>query len=150
MRWAIHSIQRGSHTWSWRPAKTARFARRLHNALGIWTLALIFIWAITAVYLCFPDPFEWTIDYFDANLEDERRPADWLVRAVVNLHFGRAYGMTMKWVWMALGLVPAVLFITGGITWWVRVIRPRRKGAAAAKGAGEAVLPPLAEEGVNS
>jgi uncharacterized iron-regulated membrane protein len=132
-----------------KPAKTARFARRLHNALGIWTLALIFIWAVTAVYLCFPDPFEWTIDYFDADLNDDRRPADWLVRAIVNLHFGRAYGMTMKWVWMALGLVPAVLFITGGITWWVRVIRPRRKGAAATKGAGEAALPPLAEEGVN-
>jgi uncharacterized iron-regulated membrane protein len=132
------------------PAKTARFARRLHNSLGIWTLALIFLWALTAVYLCFPDPFEWTIDYFDADLNDARRPADWLVRLLVNLHFGRNWGMTVKWLWMVLGLVPAVLFITGGITWYARVVRRRTAAAAKADAAGDAVVPSLAEEGAKS
>jgi uncharacterized iron-regulated membrane protein len=115
-----------------KPAKSARFARRLHNALGIWILALVLIWAVTAVYFSFPDPFEWTIDYFDKDLTDDQRPGDWLVRALVNVHFGRSWGMTVKWVWVVVGLVPAVLFITGCITWWARVVRRRNAGAALA------------------
>jgi uncharacterized iron-regulated membrane protein len=130
------------------PAKSARFARRLHNALGIWTLTLIFIWAITAVYFSFPDPFEWTIDYFDNDLTDAQRPGDGLVRALVNLHFGRSWGMPGKLAWVALGLVPAVLFVTGCITWWVRVVRRRRADAAIADRTDDQ-SPSLAEEGVH-
>jgi uncharacterized iron-regulated membrane protein len=132
-----------------KPAKSARFARRLHNALGIWMLALIFVWAITAVYFSFPDPFEWTIDYFDGDLTDDRRPGDWLMRALVNIHFGRSWGMTVKYIWVVLGLVPAVLFITGGITWWVRVVRKQAAGAALVGAAGEPAVP-LAEQGARN
>jgi uncharacterized iron-regulated membrane protein len=132
-----------------KPAKSARFARRLHNANGIWVLALILIWAVTAVYFSFPDPFEATIDYFDKDLTDDRRPGDWLVRLLVNIHFGRNWGMTVKYVWVVLGLVPAALFITGGITWWARVVRRRGAEAAIASQAQEPA-PALAEEGVRS
>jgi uncharacterized iron-regulated membrane protein len=130
-----------------KPAKTARFARRLHNALGFWVLALLLVWAITAVYFSFPDPFEATIDYFDKDLTDDRRPGDWLVRLLVNIHFGRSWGLTVKYLWVVLGLVPAVLFITGGITWWARVVRRQTAGQAAADG-GDGPDAPLAEEGV--
>jgi len=132
-----------------KPAKSARFARRLHNALGIWLFALILLWAVTAVYLCFPDPFEWTIDYFDKDLADDRRPGDWLVRLLVNLHFGRSWGMTVKLAWVVLGLVPAVLFVTGFVTWWVRVVRRRKAGAAIPARADEPAIASLAEEGIN-
>ena len=132
-----------------KPAKSARFARRLHNALGVWLFALILIWAVTAVYLCFPDPFEWTIDYFDKDLADDRRPGDWLVRLLVNLHFGRSWGMTVKLAWVVLGLVPAVLFVTGFVTWWVRVVRRRTAGAAIPDRASDPAITSLAEEGVN-
>jgi uncharacterized iron-regulated membrane protein len=126
-----------------KPAKSARFARRLHNAFGIWMLALILVWAVTAVYFSFPDPFEWTIDYFDNDLTDDRRPGDWLVKALVDVHFGRSWGMTGKLVWVVFGLVPAALFITGCITWWSRVVRRR---------AAAAVEPPaaLAEDGARN
>lgn len=130
-----------------KPAKSARFARRLHNALGIWLLALILIWAVTAVYFSFPDPFERVIDYFDDDLTDFERP-DAVVRTLVNLHFGRAWGMTVKWAWVAFGLVPAALFITGAITWWVRVVR--RRGRAIMDRASEPLIVPVAEEGANS
>jgi len=130
-----------------KPAKSARFARRLHNSLGFWVFALLLLWAVTAVYLCFPDPFEWTIDYFDTDLTDDRRPGDWLVRLLVNLHFGRSWGMSFKWAWMVLGLVPAVLFITGGITWWARTVRRR---AAMADRETEPALAAIAEEGVSN
>jgi uncharacterized iron-regulated membrane protein len=131
-----------------KPAKSARFARRLHNALGIWVLALVLIWAVTAVYFSFPDPFEWTIDYFDEDLTDDQRPGDWLVRFLVNVHFGRSWGMTVKLVWVVLGLIPAVLFVTGGITWWARVVRQRRASTASADRAAEPA-PSLVEEGVH-
>ena len=130
-----------------KPAKSARFARRLHNALGFWMLALIFIWALTAVYFSFPDPFEATIDYFDDDLTDDQRPGDWLVRLLVNIHFGRSWGITVKWIWVAIGLVPAVLFVTGGITWYARVVRRRKAELADRAGEPDA---PLAEEGVSN
>jgi uncharacterized iron-regulated membrane protein len=133
-----------------KPAKSSRFARRLHNALGFWTFLLLLLWAVTAVYLCYPDPFEWTIDYFDADLNDDRRPADWLVRLLVNLHFGRNWGMTVKWLWMVLGLVPAALFVTGFVTWYARVVRRRRAEDAMADGAAEPALASLAEDPVQS
>ena len=129
-----------------KPVKSARFARRLHNSLGFWVFALLLLWAVTAVYLCFPDPFEWTIDYFDTDLTDDRRPGDWLVRLLVNLHFGRSWGMSFKWAWMVLGLVPAALFITGGITWWARTVRRR----AMADRETEPALAAIAEEGVSN
>jgi uncharacterized iron-regulated membrane protein len=129
-----------------KPAKSARFARRLHSAFGIWLLALILIWAVTAVYFAFPDPFEWTIDYFDTDLADDQRPGDGFVRALVNLHFGRSWGMPVKWAWVAFGLVPAALFVTGFITWWARVARRRKAGAALADRASEATVPPATEE----
>jgi uncharacterized iron-regulated membrane protein len=136
-----------------KPAKSARFARRLHNALGIWALALILIWAVTAVYFSFPDPFEATIDYFDNDLTDDQRPADWLVRGLVNLHFGRSWGVAVKVAWIAFGLIPAVLFITGGITWWVRVVHRRRSAAfmnRTGQPAASLVEEELADEGVRN
>jgi uncharacterized iron-regulated membrane protein len=131
-----------------KPAKSARFARRLHNTLGIWTFALIFIWAITAVYFSFPDSFEWTIDYFDDELTDAERPGDEFVRTLVNLHFGRSWGMAGKLAWVVLGLVPAVLFVTGCITWWARVVRRRRVDTATVDRADDPP-PSLADEGVH-
>jgi uncharacterized iron-regulated membrane protein len=130
-----------------RPAKSARFARRLHNALGIWVLVLAFVWGITAVYFSFPDPFEKTIDYFDEDMTDAYRPGNEFLRTLVNLHFGRSWGMPVKLAWVALGLIPAVLFVTGFITWWVRVVRRRGTSATLADRDWE---PPaaLAEEGV--
>jgi uncharacterized iron-regulated membrane protein len=55
--------------------------------------------------------------------------------------------MSVKYLWVVLGLVPAVLFVTGGITWWARVVRKRGAAAALADRAG-ARDSELAEEAV--
>lgn len=128
-----------------KPAKSARFARRLHNALGVWVLGMLFVWALTAVYFSFPDPFERVIDYFDDDLGDFERP-DAVLRTLVNLHFGRAWGMSVKLAWVVLGLVPAALFVTGFITWRSRLVARRR---AETERAGEPRLPAAAGEGAN-
>jgi uncharacterized iron-regulated membrane protein len=57
--------------------------------------------------------------------------------------------MTVKVAWIVLGLVPAVLFVTGFVTWWVRVVRRRTAGAAIPDRASDPAIASLAEEGVN-
>jgi uncharacterized iron-regulated membrane protein len=113
------------------PAKTRRFALRLHNALGLWSIGLVFVWAITAVYFAFPAPFEGLLDFFDADPSDLDRPGDPLLQAAIKLHFGRFGGMPGRLLWIALGLTPAALFVTGLIMWWTRSGRVRRRAWAA-------------------
>ena len=36
----------------------------LHSAIGFWSFALIFMWAITGVYLVFPLPFQRAVNFF--------------------------------------------------------------------------------------
>ncbi len=49
----------------------------------------------------------------------------WLSR----LHFGRFGGWPIKALWTVLGLIPLLLFITGALMWWNRVLRPRLQKA---------------------
>lgn len=44
---------------------------------------------------------------------------------VARVHFGRFGGTFTKVSWFAIGLLPPVLFVTGAIMWWNRVVRPR-------------------------
>jgi uncharacterized iron-regulated membrane protein len=46
---------------------------------------------------------------------------DW----VAPLHVGSFGGMTVRIAWLILGLAPPLLFVTGFIMWWSRVVRPR-------------------------
>jgi uncharacterized iron-regulated membrane protein len=100
-----------------------RFARRLHNALGFWAFALLFVWAITAVYFAFPEWFERAIDGLDPDPTDAERPGADVVSTLVRLHFGRFGGMTGRLAWILLGLIPAVMFVTGFVTWRARATR---------------------------
>jgi uncharacterized iron-regulated membrane protein len=44
---------------------------------------------------------------------------------VVRLHFGRWPSKTLQAVWVIMGLVPAVMLVTGAFMWWHRVVRKR-------------------------
>jgi uncharacterized iron-regulated membrane protein len=35
---------------------------------------------------------------------------------------------TTKAIWAVFGLAPAIMFVTGAIIWWNRVLRPSRRG----------------------
>ena len=43
-------------------------------------------------------------------------------------------------VWVVLGLVPAMMFVTGMLMWWNRVVRQRLRGSVVAR-----QLEPVAE-----
>jgi uncharacterized iron-regulated membrane protein len=122
----VHSLKVG------KPQASRRFVRQLHNLLGVLSFLLLFVWAITAIYFAFPEPFEGTIDYFDPDLNDLERPGEWVVLELIKLHFGRFGGLPVRFLWAALGLLPAILFITGFIYWWSGVAR-RRVAARAAR-----------------
>lgn len=123
-RWR-HSLLPG------KPARSRRFAQRLHNALGIWTLVPLLIWAFTGAYFVFPGPVEHTLDFLDDDPTDFERPGEAALLLLVKLHFGRFGGVSGRLLWIALGLLPAVLFVTGFIPWWARILSARRRAAAA-------------------
>jgi uncharacterized iron-regulated membrane protein len=87
------------------------FNWELHSAVGFWTFALVFLWALTGVYFTFPRLFA----VF----------GDPIISFFVTLHFGRTYGLPVKIIWAIGGLMPPVLFVTGAIMWWNRFFRSR-------------------------
>ena len=117
---------------SWRRSLVAnwtgnwkRFNWGLHSALGFWSFAFVFVWAVSGIYLVFPDPFTAVIDYLQPD-EAQRglRAGDEVLRWVARLHFGRFAGWPIKTLWFLIGFAPVILFITGAIMWWNRVLSP--------------------------
>lgn len=109
-----------------------RFTWDLHSAVGFWTVALIFTWASTGSYLVFQESLAPIVDYIEPSDEEsfEPRVIDDFLSWLPSLHFGRFRGLrnppltlTLKVVWVVLGLAPAALFTTGGLMWWNRVLR---------------------------
>ena len=104
-----------------------RFTWDLHNVVGFWIFALIFMWAFTGVYLVFQQGFAAVVDYLQPYPPDEQifalRSVDKLLVWLPRLHFGRYGGMPMKVAWAIFGLAPPILFVTGAIMWWNRVLR---------------------------
>ncbi len=193
----------------------------LHSAVGFWSFGLVFMWAVTGIFLIWPSPFQQTVNYFspliqyrldlpseeevgeasgglggvfaqpassegavvtDANpgIDEEGReefvgfgelesdaPAepesgiirldsgygpvpgeakgkggrrqmrrsagDIFLRWFYYLHFGNFMGWKVKALWVVLGLIPSMLFVTGLIMWWNRVITPKLTSRRRAK-----------------
>jgi len=113
----------------------------LHSALGFWFFAFILLWGITGMYLSFPQVFAAGFDFLEPF--DESTPVERVVDRIqywlAYLHFGRLGGRgipgcgrglcdsTTKVIWAAFGLVPPLMFVTGALMWWNRVIRPARR-----------------------
>lgn len=133
----------------------------LHSAFGFWGFGLVFMWAVTGIFVVWPVPVERVINHFSPLIQyalpddpDEpqaaltapvfaqpgpgdfkrgkrgrqpirRSAGDQVVRWLYYLHFGNFAGNKTKAAWVVLGLLPALLFFTGTIMWWNRVISPR-------------------------
>ncbi len=102
-----------------------RFTWDLHSVLGFWVFALILMWAVSGIYLAYPNSFYDVGDFLVAHGAGRATShridvlIDWLVR----LHFGRTFGLWAKVLWVILGLVPGALIVTGALMWWNRVLR---------------------------
>jgi len=95
----------------------------LHGAMGFWTLAILMLWGITGIYFAFPDPFLAVVDYFEPSPVLDVRKGDAFLAWVVKMHFGRYGGMGVRITYVIIGLLPAVMFVTGAIMWWNRALR---------------------------
>jgi len=103
-----------------RPSRTRRFSWHLHSALGVWSFVLLFGWAFTGVYFAFPAPFEATFNYLAGDSPNYPRPGEGMLLTLIRWHFGRFGGLGVRITWVILGLIPAVLFVTGFVVWWRR------------------------------
>lgn len=99
----------------------------LHSALGFWTFAIVFMWALTGAYLVFPKPFDKLMALVPS------APPIANVGLLHSIHVGDFGGWPVKALWLALGIAPPILFVTGFIMWWYRVLNPWRKRAFATR-----------------
>lgn len=93
----------------------------LHSALGFWTFAIVFMWALTGAYLVFPKPLDKIIAWIPS------APLLTNVGILHAIHVGDFAGWPVKALWVVLGIAPPILFVTGFIMWWYRVLNPWRK-----------------------
>jgi len=90
----------------------------LHNAVGFWSFAIVFMWALTGAYLVFPKPFDGAATFLFLGRFINLNPA------LHDVHVGNFAGWPVKALWVVLGLTPPLLFVTGALMWWNRVLRP--------------------------
>ena len=129
-----------------------RFNWDLHSVTGFWLFLFVLMWAGSGIYLAFPDPFAQLVDYlqpFDPNNAAFVRSGDEFLAWLARIHFGRAYGTTVKWIYTIFGLVPALLFVTGAIMWWNRVLKPAFRKSERSVAVGELQLAPEAVPAVS-
>lgn len=125
-RWKRSLIVKASSGWR-------RFNWDLHGVLGLWLFLFSLMWGVSGFYLGVPEPFTDLVDKFsDPNAEYGERMGDVVLMWLSRLHFGRwRDNEPLRAVWALVGLVPAVLFVTGVIMWWNRTLRPLlRRGPA--------------------
>ena len=115
----------------------------LHSVIGFWSFAFIITFAISGIYLCFPEAFHAAAEYVEPTTADNagRRLMDDVLYWLAFLHFGRIDGIgiscdgpgicdqTVKAIWAIFGIAPALMFVTGFIMWWNRVVHRWRRRA---------------------
>jgi uncharacterized iron-regulated membrane protein len=141
---------------TWRRSLTAprggngrRWIWHLHSTIGFWSLAFTVVFALSGLYLAFPETAQDLADWLQppTAANGGMRIGDRVLYWLAFLHFGRIQGIgipckgpgvcdqTTKAVWALFGAAPAAMFVTGAMMWWTRVLRPR---LARARRAGEA------------
>jgi uncharacterized iron-regulated membrane protein len=124
-RWRRGLVFKWSSGWK-------RFNFDLHSALGFWLFLFMLMWGVSGFYLGIPEPFTNIVDAVSDPDALEERPGDIVLTWLTRLHFGR--WRTLPWLkatWAVIGLVPAIMFVTGAVMWWNRVVRRRRSSAPA-------------------
>jgi len=112
---------------------------QLHSMIGFWTFGFVVVFGLSGVYLCIPERFQDLADWLEPPTAANAgiRIVDSVIYWLAYLHFGRINGIGIpcsgpglcdqatKAIWAVFGLAPAVLFVTGSIMWWNRVLSVR-------------------------
>jgi uncharacterized iron-regulated membrane protein len=120
-----------------------RLTWHLHSMIGFWSLGFTLVFGISGLYLGFPEPLQDLADRLEppTAVNAGVRIGDRVIYWLAYLHFGRINGIGIpcrgaglcdqatKAIWALFGMAPAVMFVTGAIMWWYRVLRPRLASA---------------------
>ena len=68
---------------------------------------------------------QYTGEWLGREENAERSVGDVIMTWVAPLHVGNFGGNGVRAAWLILGLSPPLMFVTGFIMWWTRVVRPR-------------------------
>jgi uncharacterized iron-regulated membrane protein len=117
-RWRRSLLVRSGAGWR-------RFTWDLHSAMGAWLFLFIFMWGVSGFYMGVPEPFIALVDFVSESPEMGERPGDVALAWLSRLHFGRWDSNWLKALWAAVGIAPALMFVTGVVMWWNRVVRRR-------------------------
>ena len=116
-----------------------RLTWHLHSMIGFWSFGFVLVFGLSGIYLCFAEQIQEFADRLQpVTVATGRVPlVDQVIYWLAYLHFGRIGGIGIpchgpglcdqatKAIWALFGLAPAVMFVTGAIMWWNRVLRPR-------------------------
>lgn len=86
----------------------ARFSWDLHSALGFWGFLFVLMWGVSGAYLAFPNAFNTLFRVINPHDRFTDQALYWLSL----LHFGRFDWLT-EGIWALVGLLPALLSLTG-------------------------------------
>lgn len=106
---------------------------QLHSSFGFWPFLLLLLWGVSGLYLTFPTPFNAVLELFFPAVDGFSERADRITAWLSMAHFGRFGGMGIRWTWILLGLVPAILFVSGLILWSISVVKPWLKRRSLAR-----------------
>ncbi len=103
------------------------FIWQLHSFIGFWSLFLMFAWGVSAIQIGFPEyiypAIEWLRSGATAFI-----PLDESLRFLRRVHFARyGEGTWANWLWIIASFIPTILFISGFILWWKRVILKQKR-----------------------
>ncbi|HLG94859.1 MAG TPA: PepSY-associated TM helix domain-containing protein [Bryobacteraceae bacterium] len=116
-----------------------RLVWELHGMIGLWCIGFTLLFALSGAYLSDPQPLQDLADRLEplTAANAGTRIGDRIIYWLAYLHFGRVNGIgfacsgpglcdqAIKAIWAMFGMTPALMFITGAIMWWNRVLRPR-------------------------
>jgi uncharacterized iron-regulated membrane protein len=121
-----------------------RWTWDLHSMVGIWSVGFVLVFALSGIYLCFPEAIHALAERLEPTTAEnyESRVLDTVLYWLAFLHFGRINGIglpcdgpgicdqSVKAVWSLFGFAPALMFMTGATMWWQRVMRRLWRRAA--------------------
>ena len=116
-----------------------RWIWHLHSMVGFWSFLFLLIFGLSGAYLSNPQPLQDLADRWQPPTPENAglRWSDKAIYWLAFLHFGRVNGIGIpcsgpgvcdqatKAVWAIFGMAPTVMFVTGAMMWWNRVLGPR-------------------------
>lgn len=96
---------------------------QLHSFTGFWGLLLMFAWGVSGVQLGWPQGLGTFLGWFGIDQPARGRGSSGLLGFFREIHFATpGEGVLVTWLWILASTIPTLLFVTGLVVWWRRVV----------------------------